>query len=460
MLEPAGGETKIEAAKKVMAEVVPGLPPEARVGLIAYGHRRKGDCTDIEVLVPPGSTDRDALLEKVRALRPTGMTPITRAVLAAADLLKLKENETTIVLVSDGRETCAADPCGIVKRLRGTGIKFVLHVVGFGVTPEEARQLECIASAGGGKYFPAKDSAELLKALNSVGADIARKVEAAKSVPAPASTGLPKIVVKMPSGTEKGAAGLRIAKAGDGKVIKETDNLAAESIHPVPPGGYAIDLLFATPNYGDPTVTPLGTLDVVAGQTRVIELGGVGFNLAPGVLRSDAVANEVILADSATGRPVVTVRSKNNGYYNFVPKAVLPGVYDVRLQYGNFDGPTTVARNVTVVPGKITTVTLDAAVRVKEPASGDVTGWDLVPVPEKPAGEVAESERAPGQAAAEPILKARPPHGNRDNLWNGYFVPPGRYDLFLHIKGMAEPLQAGSGLEIQAGKTLEFDSGL
>lgn len=100
----AGNETKIEAAKAVMAEVVPSLEADVKVGLIAYGHRRKGDCSDIEVLVPPGSNDRDALLERVQAIQPKGKTPLSDAVATAVGRLKTKEAETTIVLVSDGIE--------------------------------------------------------------------------------------------------------------------------------------------------------------------------------------------------------------------------------------------------------------------------------------------------------------------------------------------------------------------
>ncbi len=35
-----GGKTRMEAAKDVMSQIVPGLAPEVKVGLVAYGHRR------------------------------------------------------------------------------------------------------------------------------------------------------------------------------------------------------------------------------------------------------------------------------------------------------------------------------------------------------------------------------------------------------------------------------------
>ena len=136
-----GAETKIEAARRVMKEAIPALPEEVKVGLTAYGHNRKGDCNDIEVLVPVGSGDRNDLLTKVEAIKPKGKTPIAGSLRKVTDLLKNKEEETTVVLVSDGEETCDDDPCGAVKKLKESGLNFVLHVVGYGVNAQQKEQL-------------------------------------------------------------------------------------------------------------------------------------------------------------------------------------------------------------------------------------------------------------------------------------------------------------------------------
>ncbi len=49
------GRDKIDIAKEVISGIVPGIASEVELGLIAYGHRRKGDCDDIELLVPPAA---------------------------------------------------------------------------------------------------------------------------------------------------------------------------------------------------------------------------------------------------------------------------------------------------------------------------------------------------------------------------------------------------------------------
>jgi hypothetical protein len=50
MAEVVAGKSKLDTAKEVMHQVVPELDDNVRVGLTAYGHRRLGDCSDIEVL--------------------------------------------------------------------------------------------------------------------------------------------------------------------------------------------------------------------------------------------------------------------------------------------------------------------------------------------------------------------------------------------------------------------------
>ena len=52
------GENKIVIARRPMGELLDTLPEDQQLGLVAYGHRRKGDCGDIESLVAPAPGTR------------------------------------------------------------------------------------------------------------------------------------------------------------------------------------------------------------------------------------------------------------------------------------------------------------------------------------------------------------------------------------------------------------------
>ena len=79
------GTAKAEIARSAFEGFVAGLPDGTRAGVMAYGHRRKVDCGDVETLVPVSDLDRAKLVESVKALTPRGKTPITETLRQAAE---------------------------------------------------------------------------------------------------------------------------------------------------------------------------------------------------------------------------------------------------------------------------------------------------------------------------------------------------------------------------------------
>lgn len=163
------GKPKIELAREAVNGMLETWPQTESLGLIAYGHRRKGDCTDIEVLQPVSTFDAAAVRGRVRALQPKGMTPISASVRLAAEQLRYTEQKATVILVSDGEETCDADPCALGAELEKHGVDFTAHVVGFDLPEGKARaQLQCLAKNTGGRYIEARNAGELADALGTV----------------------------------------------------------------------------------------------------------------------------------------------------------------------------------------------------------------------------------------------------------------------------------------------------
>ena len=165
------GKAKITIAQEVMGELLATLPDDLELGLTAYGHRRKGDCSDIESMVAPQKGSRDAIRAAVNRISPKGRTPLSAAVIAAAEELKYTEDKATVILISDGVETCDFDPCEVGRRLEAAGVDFTAHVIGFDVADPAARaQLQCLAENTGGTFRTASDAAELSEALKVIAA--------------------------------------------------------------------------------------------------------------------------------------------------------------------------------------------------------------------------------------------------------------------------------------------------
>ncbi|EFO31298.1 von Willebrand factor, type A [Roseibium sp. TrichSKD4] len=165
-----GGKSKIEIARDAFAEAKTAWDAgTGQVGLIAYGHRRKGDCRDIETLVPMGSGSGADISTRINSIRPKGKTPLSQSVRLAAQELQYREEAATVVLFSDGIETCNADPCLLAEELERDGIDFTAHVIGFGIGSDaDRKKLQCIAENTGGTYFDADDAGSLKDALGQV----------------------------------------------------------------------------------------------------------------------------------------------------------------------------------------------------------------------------------------------------------------------------------------------------
>jgi Ca-activated chloride channel family protein len=170
------GKPKLEIARETLRTVLQSIPDDKEIGFMAYGHRQKGSCEDIELIVPPQAGSASAISAAADSMKFLGKTPLTAAVKQAAEALKYTEDKATVVLITDGLETCGGDPCALGKELEASGVDFTADVVGFGLTADEGKQIACLADNTGGKYIQASDEKALREAL----------VETVAAAPAPA----------------------------------------------------------------------------------------------------------------------------------------------------------------------------------------------------------------------------------------------------------------------------------
>jgi Ca-activated chloride channel family protein len=169
MKKAVDGEPRMTAAKRVMAEALANMPPDTRLGLVLYGHRKAKDCTDMELAVPIGSEDSASIAKRIGALNAKGETPIAASLeLAAKSFLAFKGQTNSIVLVTDGIEECKGDPCAAASAIRDAGLDLKVNIVGFTLKEEQKKLIQCVADLTGGTYYDAKDAKALSTALAAV----------------------------------------------------------------------------------------------------------------------------------------------------------------------------------------------------------------------------------------------------------------------------------------------------
>lgn len=172
MLADDANGPRIDAAKKASKDLVESLPGTAQMGLMVYGatesdapDNRDRGCKDIETLAKVGQVDKDKFVKAIDGVTPKGYTPMGNSLREAAKELG-DEGQRSIILVSDGIDSCAPPPvCEVAKELADEGVDLAIHTVGFKVDAEARKELQCIADAGKGQFLEADDAGSLADSL-------------------------------------------------------------------------------------------------------------------------------------------------------------------------------------------------------------------------------------------------------------------------------------------------------
>jgi len=170
------GVPKIDIARNAVSRLLINWNRNTKIGVIAYGHRRKGDCSDIQTISPLGIVNPGRINGLLSGLTPKGKTPLGASIKMAANLLKAQEEAATVILVSDGLDTCGMDPCSVAAALKRSDINFKVHVVGFDVrSVGDVSRLSCIAKNTGGNYYTVNNAGQLNKVLTTLNRVVVRR---------------------------------------------------------------------------------------------------------------------------------------------------------------------------------------------------------------------------------------------------------------------------------------------
>jgi hypothetical protein len=169
MTLPLGKSTRIATARDVLRRVLAKVPADFNVGLRFYGHRfgsrQRETCTDTELVAPIQRLDRARLLSLIDHTQPRGETPLVYSVLQTVTDLKPLSGGS-VVLVTDGEESCNGDPTAAARQLKDAGLDITLNIVGFTLTGKEVeRQLTAFSESTGGHYYSAQSGDALTRAL-------------------------------------------------------------------------------------------------------------------------------------------------------------------------------------------------------------------------------------------------------------------------------------------------------
>lgn len=170
-------EPRIFEARRAVAKALPDIAANRRIGLLIYGPGGEDGCSGIDLKFAPKPDAAPSVIAAVNALEPTGETPLAVAVSEAVEVLAQHNQGGSVVLVTDGKDTCDGAPCQLAAQLAGG--PYTVHVIGFKVRGEyfafgsdEDNEYDnaeavsrCLADRTAGLYVSAETVDELVAAF-------------------------------------------------------------------------------------------------------------------------------------------------------------------------------------------------------------------------------------------------------------------------------------------------------
>lgn len=171
------GGSKWQAARQAALQLIESIPEGRHLSVIVYGTDLARKCHSVDLvraLSPLAAGDKDELASYVGRLKAVGHTPIANSLELAGTQLESASGMSSIVLITDGMESCHGDPAEVAGKLveRFPHLRGGINVVGFCLGDAESRQVARIAEAGNGEFYDARTADQLLTSVHKIEASV------------------------------------------------------------------------------------------------------------------------------------------------------------------------------------------------------------------------------------------------------------------------------------------------
>lgn len=139
------------------------------IAVSSFGNKSdasENNCKDFNTLLPLGKIDTSLLQRSLLSLKPQGISPISYALEETIKSFPSDGVDKVIVLIADGADTCNQNICESVAELKEKYGNLQINVVGFDLSIEDQKQLECIAAKADGSFSLVRNESELITSLD------------------------------------------------------------------------------------------------------------------------------------------------------------------------------------------------------------------------------------------------------------------------------------------------------
>ncbi len=170
MYETFDGANRWEISKKLLGQLVDSLNqanPRIEIGLRVFGHqspKEQKNCTDSKLEVPFGARNAAQIKALLARINPQGWTPIAYSLRNSVDDFPVTAGSVnSIILITDGLETCGANLCDVAQYLADRRITVKPFIIGLGLKKDDRKHFDCL-----GTYFDASTESNFKSVLDTV----------------------------------------------------------------------------------------------------------------------------------------------------------------------------------------------------------------------------------------------------------------------------------------------------
>jgi len=166
-----GNKPKTKVADELILRIMDSVyrvNPNVEFSLRVFGHQstvQENDCRDTRNEVPFARDNRLQMEYRLSDIRPLGVTSIAYALEQAADndLVDISRNAYSIILITDGGESCGGDICAVMQKLSQSKVFFRPYIVNLESSATVKASYSCM-----GDYLEVTKSADLPVAVSKI----------------------------------------------------------------------------------------------------------------------------------------------------------------------------------------------------------------------------------------------------------------------------------------------------
>lgn len=167
----AGARPKYKVAEELILKLMDSIytvNPNVEFSLRVFGSQStvpENDCHDTRNEVPFEKGNRQRMELRLDDIKPLGVTSIAYSLKQAAlnDLVDVAHNAYSIILVTDGGESCGGNICDVMRMLVRNKVFFRPYIVGLEDVPGLSKEYECM-----GDYLQVTKEGDMPKAIGLI----------------------------------------------------------------------------------------------------------------------------------------------------------------------------------------------------------------------------------------------------------------------------------------------------